>query len=261
MSGRLIPALVVSLVPLLFVPIAAADDLCGATIVADLKLDHDLTCPADGLIVAADGIELDLNGFSITGGGGGVGIAVFGRTNVWISRGTIRNFGVAIRINGSSGVVIRENQFSANAEGIDMQAGSTRNTIRDNAFASHTTRGIMLRGNVTRNVLKGNTFTGDRVGVLVFAGVDNYFQGNLVSGSTLAGIRVNVFATGNVMVANTVTSNVAGIDFIATAAGAPVGNTFLNNRITMNGCGLKGPADGNRFAENLFEGNGADRCP
>ena len=62
--------------PTVFGPAAAADDLCGATIVADLKLDQDLTCAGNGLIVGADGIKLNLDGHTITGSGGGVGVGV-----------------------------------------------------------------------------------------------------------------------------------------------------------------------------------------
>jgi hypothetical protein len=43
--------------------------------------------------------------------------------------------------------------------GIDFQAGSIGNTVKENVFRDSTTRGIMLRGN--------------RVGILVFGGVDN----------------------------------------------------------------------------------------
>ena len=48
--------------PAILGPGAAADDLCGATIVANLKLDQDLTCAGNGLIVGADGIKIKLDG-------------------------------------------------------------------------------------------------------------------------------------------------------------------------------------------------------
>ena len=44
------------------VSVAAGQGLCGATIVEDLRLDHDLVCAGDGLIVGADDITIDLNG-------------------------------------------------------------------------------------------------------------------------------------------------------------------------------------------------------
>ncbi|MEP6602181.1 MAG: right-handed parallel beta-helix repeat-containing protein, partial [Nitrospirota bacterium] len=139
------------------VPTATANDLCGATILEDLKLDHDLTCTGDGLIVGADGIKIDLNGYSIAGSGGGVGIAVTGRADISIAGGTIRNFAVAMRVNTSTDVVIKHNQILENPEGVDCQSGCVGNTIKDNVFRDSATRGIMLRSNSRDNDIKNNT--------------------------------------------------------------------------------------------------------
>jgi parallel beta-helix repeat protein len=239
---------------------ATANDLCGATIVDDLKLDHDLICAGDGLIVGADGIRIDLNGYTIAGSGSGVGIAVTGRTDISIAGGTLRNFAVAVRVNTSNDVVIKHNEFVQNGEGIDLQSGSVGNTIKDNVFRDSATRGIMLRSNSRDNDIKNNTFTGNRVGILVFGGVDNTLKANIVSGSSLAGIRLNVIATGNVLKDNTVSSNVVGIEFIVTPTGSATGNDLKGNTIATNGCGLKGPTAGNNFKDNSFEGNVADTC-
>src|SRR2546426_11718424 len=97
--GRL--ALLLVCLPAVLGTAAAADDLCGATIVANLKLDQDLTCAGDGLIVGADGIKLNLDGHTITGSGGGVGVGVTGRTNVSISGGRIKNFEAGVRLTQS----------------------------------------------------------------------------------------------------------------------------------------------------------------
>src|SRR5438093_11060816 len=83
--------------PPLVSPAAAADDLCGTTIVENLKLDQDLTCASNGLIVGADGIKLNLDGHTITGSGIGVGISVTGRTDVSISGGTVKNLEPGVR--------------------------------------------------------------------------------------------------------------------------------------------------------------------
>ena len=171
-TRRRLPFLLACL-PALFVPALAADDLCGATILDDLKLDQNLACTGDGLIVGVDGIKIDLNGHTISGSGSGAGIAVTGRTDISFTGGTIMNFAVAVRVNASTDVVIKHNEFVANPEGIDLQAGSIGNTIKDNAFRDSITRGIMLRSNSSDNDVKNNTFIGNRVGVLVFGGVDN----------------------------------------------------------------------------------------
>ena len=239
---------------------ATTSDLCGATILDDLKLDHDLLCTGDGLIVGSDGIRIDLNGYTLSGSGVGAGIAVTGRTNISISGGTVTNFAVAVRVNTSTDVVIKQNEFVANPEGIDLQAGSVGNMIKDNAFQDSITRGIMLRSNSRENDIKNNTFTGNRVGILVFGGVNNTLKQNIISGSTLAGIRINVIATGNVLKDNRVTSNVVGIEFLVTPTGSAIGNELNENTIATNDCGLKGPTAGNDLKNNSFEGNVADMC-
>ena len=234
--------------------------MCGATILANLKLDHDLACAGGGLIVGADGIKLDLNGHTITGSGTGDGINVTGRTNVSIFGGTIRNFGAGVLTNTATGIVIKRNEFVANVDGIDLQAGSRGNTIKHNTFRDNSSRGIMIRGNSTDHVITGNTLTGNRVGILVFGGVDTTVRGNLVSASTLAGIRINILGTGNLIVKNFVMSNPAGIEFLVSGTQSAVGNTVVRNTIELNTCGLKGPVGGNTVEKNRFKENGADSC-
>ena len=82
-------------------PARGAEDLCGATISDDLRLDQDLVCLADGLTVGADGIQINLDGHSITGAGSGVGIKIEGHSGVTIfGDGTIANFMTGVRIGG-----------------------------------------------------------------------------------------------------------------------------------------------------------------
>ena len=254
-------AFLLACLPATFARADAADDLCGAIIVENLKLDQDLTCAGNGLIVGADGIKLDLKGHTIMGSGSGVGVTVAGRTDVSISGGTVRNFEAGVRVNNSTDVVVKHNEFRENTDGVDLQPGSRGNTIKDNAFWDNRARGIMLRPFSVDNVVKENTFTGNRIGILLFGAVDSTVKENIVSASLIAGIRVNVIATGNLILENTLTTNPAGIEFVVTPTGSAKGNAFVENRIAMNTCGLKGPTDGNTFEENVFEENGADTCP
>jgi parallel beta-helix repeat protein len=247
-------------VPLLVTRATATNGLCGATVFEDLKLDDDLMCPGDGLVVGADGIKLNLQGHTITGSGIGVGIGLTGRTKVSIFDGTVKNFEAGIRTTDTSDIVIKDSTLIENGDGIDLQSGSRGNVIKANAFRNNRTRGIMLRSGVIDNDIKANTFTGNRVGILLFAGVENTVKGNILSTSTLAGIRINVFASGNLILDNTVIFNPTGIEFLVTPTGSSTGNTLVDNKLVLNACGLKGPTDGNAFRENLFEANGADIC-
>lgn len=242
-------------------PAARATDLCGTTVVDHVKLSHDLVCSGDGLIVGANGIRIDLNGFSIQGSGTGAGVAVSGYDDVTIAGGVIRQFAVGIRVATSTELVIKQIEFVANAEGIDFQAGSIHNTVKDNAFRLSSTRAIMLRGNSKENDIKANTFADNRVGILVFGGVDNSIKDNFIAGSTLAGIRVNVIATGNVVKDNMIMSNAAGVEFLATPTGSAIGNELKDNTIGANACGLKGATAGNDIHDNSFQSNTTDTCP
>ena len=240
---------------------ASLTDLCGASVVADLKLDHDVACPGNGPSVAADGIRIDLNGHTISGSGVGSGIDVAGRGDVRITGGIIRNFFAGVRIADSSGVVVRDTVFIANTDGIDVQSGGIGNTIAHNEFRDNLSRGIMLRGNVLRNTIRHNTFAGNRVGILVFAGVDNVIRANTVSSSVLAGIRINVFASGNDVRLNVIDSNPAGVEFLITPTGSAAGNTVAGNELSSNLCGIKGPLTGNTIRSNRFKSNVTDTCP
>lgn len=237
-----------------------SNDLCGAAISRNLQLDHDLACAGNGLSVVADHVKVDLNGHTITGSGVGAGIDVTGRTGVSIFGGTIRNFAAGVLTNTSTGIAIKRNAFVDNVDGIDLQAGSRGNTIAHNEFTANRTRGIMIRGMSTDHAIRKNSFTGNRVGILVFAGVDNIVKDNLVAASILAGIRINVFATGNLVVRNTVTTSPAGIEFLVSGTQTPVGNTVVRNAIEQNTCGVKGPVSGNTVEKNRFKENGADSC-
>ena len=239
---------------------STTDELCGATIVESLKLDHDVACPANGLVVAAHGIRIDLNGFTLSGAGTGVGIGIAGRRDVSITGGTISHFAVGVRVTNSTDVELKYLEFRENPEGIDFQAGSVGNTVKDSLFRDSITRGIMLRSNSRENDIKNNRFVNDRVGILVFGGVDNTLKQNDVSGSGVAGIRLNVIATGNVLKENTVSSNLAGIEFLVTPTGSAQGNELKNNTLLGNTCGMKGPTSGNTLKDNSFEGNTVDTC-
>ena len=145
--------------------------------------------------------------------------------------GTVRNFEAGVRTSDSTGVVIRANEFLGNTDGVDLQIGSTGNTVKENAFRDSRSRGIMLRTGSIDNVIERNTFSANRVGILVFGGMDTTVKDNLVSESVLAGIRLNVGVTGNLIVENTIVSNPAGIDFIVTPTGSAIGNTLTRNTI------------------------------
>ena len=194
---------------------ATASDLCGTTIVANLTLDHDLTCPGNGLIVGADGITINLNGHTITGPGSGVGISVPNRTGVVIVGGTVKNFLAGIQLVNSTAIVVKENRFTGNQDAVFL-VGTSGSTIKENTAWQNSRVGVMLRPsgirNSTQNLVAENTLTDNTNGIiLVETPTGNVLKENMISGSSNAGINVNGGVSGNLIQENAFIGNAAGI--------------------------------------------------
>jgi len=82
----------------------------GDTLTADTKLTSDLSGSGSGLIVGADGITIDLNGYSLTmTGGSGWGIDnTGGYDNVTVKNGTIEGFNEGVRAIDADGLELRD---------------------------------------------------------------------------------------------------------------------------------------------------------
>jgi parallel beta-helix repeat protein len=227
----------------------------------DLKLEEDLTCAGDGLIVGADGITVDLNGHTVAGSGAGLGITVRGRRGVVVAGGTIRGFVTGVMIAVSSGIVIKDNRFTENREAVFLSA-STANIIKENIAWQNQLRGIMIRPNSsgvlsTQNLVIENILIDNPSGILVFGQPGNTLKENTIAGSTVAGIDLTgPGASGNLVKENTLTGGAAGIKF----APGWTGNRIIENQIELNTCAIEGAADGNTFKENVFTANGLDWC-
>jgi len=247
---------------LLLAPVlVTANDLCGATILADLKLDEDLSCAGDGLIVAADGITINLNGHAIAGSGSGIGVTLRARRDVVVHGGTITDFVTGIFISNSTGIAVKDNRFTRNREAVFLIA-SSGNVVKSNVAWRNQLRGIMLRPNAsgvtsTQNLIIENTLTGNPSGILLFAQPGNILKENMIAESTVAGIDLTGGgASANLIKENILTANAAGITFGA----GWTGNKVIENALQMNMCGIQGTVDGNTFKENVFTGNGSDSC-
>ena len=241
------------------VPGAKANDLCGTTIVADLELDQDLICSGDGLVVGADGIRIKLNGHTITGSGSGAGIVVTGRTDVSIAGGTIRAFAVGVRLNTSTDIVIKDTEFAANAEGIDMQAEASATPSR--TMRSGTAPFGPSCSGATRSTTTSRT-TPSRGTASAFwcSGASTHVERERRVRQQPGGHSLQRPRDRECPERQHDQSNALGIEFVVTPTGSATGNELKDNELTANGCGLKGPTAGNDFKDNLFLENVADTC-
>jgi len=162
----------------------------------------------------------------------------------------------------STDVVIKNNGFTLNREGVFL-AGASGNTVKSNAAWNNTLRGIMIRptgsGTIsTNNVVMDNVLTNNPSGILLFGQPGNTLKANTISGSSVAAFDLTGGgASDNVIKANVLTNNAAAIKF----GPGWTGNTFIENLIQTNACGIQGTSTGNAFIENVLVSNTVDSCP
>ncbi len=193
---------------------------CGDVVVSSVTLTTDLiNCPDTGLLVAASGVTVRLNGHTIDGIGNSSGIGVptgFNNVRV-IGPGTIREFatGVAFNVGDGhvvSGVLMQDNQSGiyaidvANAKfksnevvsginGIILQGAlSQDNTISDNYIAGVISEAIWLY-NASRNEVTGNYLIHNQTGFAITSGSRNSFSYNRVI-ENMNGITIATTAGG-----------------------------------------------------------------
>jgi hypothetical protein len=144
----------------------AANFPAALTVSGSYRLTSDLTAPAgvDGISVTASNVTIDLNGFTIYSGGGGVadGISVPSVRNVEIKNGTVIGFSRSgIFTNGTTHHIrVIGVRAIANATiGIDLQGES--NTV-DGCQVLNNGTGIRvgLSSLVINTVVRGHPFLG-----------------------------------------------------------------------------------------------------
>jgi parallel beta-helix repeat protein len=184
------------LAPLVIGPAPSPAPACGATVTADVTLHADLIgCAGDGLVVAADGITVNLGGHLVAGtrGEGSAGVRVAGRHRVTVTGGRIQGFDVGVYAGGSSGTRVEAVTATANEQGVTLDGGGG-NQVRGNRLTGNADNLIVAgSGNtVSGNVIAGATGCGDGCGygISLEAGARNLIEGNQIRGGRVDGIRV-----------------------------------------------------------------------
>lgn len=126
------------------------------------------------IVVAADNVTVDLNGFSLTGLGGklGEGIAIEERRNVKVHNGFLRNFGTAVLVGDSNNVDLTGLQITGeDLPGLPPEVGilllNSRAVHVGANVISDTFLGVFVRGGASgANTIKGNTIAGGENGQL-----------------------------------------------------------------------------------------------
>lgn len=154
---------------------AAPGSRCGQQISKDTVLTTDIgPCPNNGLVIAKDGITLDLNGHTVSGRVAKAeqsGILFKGVSGSTVKNGTVTGFDAGVNIEGGSGNTVREvtardNVNHSVVSGIDYPCdlgdGITLSESRGNRILNNTVTkngpysGISIVGNSDANTVAGN---------------------------------------------------------------------------------------------------------
>jgi parallel beta-helix repeat protein len=203
---------------------------CGQVVRESVTLSANLECSTDGLIAGADGITINLNGFTIAGPGGEsskVGIMLANNDNVQVTGGTVKGFQAGVLNTGGSGNTISKVTFTENQIAIFNTGAINTNIETNNMFsnsigvASHSSTGTKLHQNMlTDNQLAGVTLVNSAENVLDF---------NTITGS-VNGVFLDGQSTNNNVNTNTIVQN-SGVD-INNGNGLPTNinaNIFTDN--------------------------------
>lgn len=165
---------------------AMAQELeCGAEVTSNVTLAAPLTGCSTGLVIGADGITIDLNGYAIEGMGAhtGSGIEALGRSGITIKNGDIRGFDTGVRFVGVNGSIIKSLTIRNTNRGISLgnyqipDADSSFNEIRGNTI-TNSSSGIFMEVSHGNRVLKNSLMNNSSFGVFCFAGQENHIEKN-----------------------------------------------------------------------------------
>ena len=265
-------------IPVSAVPPINTSPSCGDTITTNTKLVSDLTCTTTpGLIIGADNIQLNLNGFTLTGTACASchGIRNVGFDNITIKDGVVVGFEQGIRAEGGDGFTIKNvivrGQTSSSAidlldnDNVVIKDVSISITVVSNAIeairlesvANVEVKNVDVDGGAvgvnfacfpcpdpngpTNGVIKDSTFVNNGNAIFLPATTDAKVKNNVITGASSSAILVGLkcFVGSFPAVTNVVIT----------------GNVVSNNAaagITL--C----KADNSKVEKNLVTGNGGN---
>lgn len=224
---------------------------CGATVTTDVTLTSNLRCSGtDGLIVGADGIEIDLNGFTIRNIGGGTptGIVVDGHGDVTVRNGRIRDFHTNVSFVDSPRGIAQDLVTSRGDTGVGFLRSPE--SVADGVTARTNAEAGLVATDSADVVLRDITARNNTVGIAVLS------DGLTIENATLANnlIGVDAQSVDGLSIADSTLRNnsSAGVStFHAT------NTTVTRSTLRGNGYGLRlgGDSTGSVISENTANAN------
>jgi hypothetical protein len=243
---------------------ADASSLCGSTITTNKKLHHNVHCSASGITIGADGIVLNLNGFTLSGTQAASSVGVFstGHSAFTIKNGTVSHFENGIVLDNSSTVTVSRVHANRNGRnGIVIQGGSSGVTVKRSTAAHNITDGFditdspnneIMNSTASRNIQDGFDVSGS-------ASTGDSLTGDHASHNTAHGFIVELSPSSATLFSDVATRNIGdGI----TINNADTSNQVKDSTANFNqDDGIRAGATGQDGGGNHAHGNGgSDQC-
>jgi parallel beta-helix repeat protein len=244
-------AVAVATVAALAVPAVPAAATSGTLLIG---VDTTLTEDHFGAIeFTADGVTLDCAGYTVTGPGSGIGILIFGRSDVVVKGCDVTGFDEGFEVANSSGMLLSGNTANGNDEGFRV-ATSTDVTLSENTANSNTSWGVILTEGTSKSLLEDNVANdNDKIGFALNTVSDNELRTNQASKNPTS-FDV-LLSDDNLLDGNSVVGGENGFHF-----GDSDGNTVTNNEVSMTALGggfVLNNSSNNTFTGNTSTSNGA----
>lgn len=197
-----------SVIGLFLVAASTASLACDRVVTQDTTLTEDITgCTGDGIVIAADGVTLDLNGHRVAGfrKEKSAGIRVQGVNNITIVNGTVESFERGIYIADASSVMVTGVKSRANRfDGIVVSNSSAVELVANELAANSRTGVDTINSDVrlTSNLASSNTEYGFAAtgGSVTF--INNSSEGGANRAAFLASGGSGMTPTGSAFQAN-----------------------------------------------------------
>ena len=196
-----------------------------------------LNANGDCLVIQADFVTIDLDGFVLEGNGTGGGITDLGAfTNVGVTvrNGTVSNFFNGVSLTASTaGVVERITSVGNTNVGIVLVSGIVRDSI---ATGNVNNSGISVG---PRSLVTGSNSTNNDVGIVTNIG------STLIGNTVGVNIRHGIVMSGHGTIVNNTSNNNPQLGIHAECPSAVIGNTAVGNGTNLSLVGAGCASDHN----------------
>ena len=201
---------------------------------SDYTFTENLSIP---IVVTADNIVIDGNGYTLQGPGSGTGFYLYGKNNVTIRNVIITGWTDGIYLYNSANNTISDNTIiNTTYTGIYLYFSANNNSLAGNTIMNTNTYGIWLRFSANNNTILDNTLTNSTIGIEIGGCANNTISGNTLTKNS-KGISLH-FSPNNTFADNTISNTIFGFIIWNSAYNTLTGNVLTNS--TENGIYLDG---------------------